>query len=471
MPTPRVAVAAFLAVACSPALGQDPCVPQHLSGPEGTSRAIHHLALNQKHLVLGDGAAHSLCPGGGAPSACQAGAVYAFERGGTEWRATQTIVPADIEFFDGFGAGLAFDALDPDRLLISTSARMIDEKWGYGHVYEFDGDSWNEVTRFYPPEGSLPIFFGQVSAFRGDTILTQQGGIVYRYREVAGEWVHQESIRQPSEVDTGGSFGNDIVLDETWVFVGATRDQTAGTPSGSPLHGSVLAYRRQPDGSLEFVQRLLPPRLPSGEFDGEQFGNDFAFDGQTLVVGSRYATRDFDDQGVAYVFELENEAWVLRQELRSSIPGRRHKFGGGIAIEGNTLIVGHADRDYYLRRSHLFHRDHDGVWRETGILRPDGAEPSWALGFGSVAALHGDLAVLAAPSENPGGAAYAFDMACVRCLTRIDLDLDGSLTIFDFLVYLNLFQDGDLQADLDGDGALTLFDFLAYQTAFDAGCE
>jgi hypothetical protein len=66
------------------------------------------------------------------------------------------------------------------------------------------------------------------------------------------------------------------------------------------------------------------------------------------------------------------------------------------------------------------------------------------------------------------GAAYFFDLACNPC--RPDLDLDGALTIFDFLTFLNLFQDGDTQADFDGDGELTIFDFLAFQTAFDAGC-
>ncbi len=54
---------------------------------------------------------------------------------------------------------------------------------------------------------------------------------------------------------------------------------------------------------------------------------------------------------------------------------------------------------------------------------------------------------------------------------RVDLDGDGSLTIFDFLAFQNLFDAGDLTADFDGDGALTLFDFLAFQNEFDAGCE
>ncbi|MEQ8845717.1 MAG: GC-type dockerin domain-anchored protein [Phycisphaerales bacterium] len=51
-----------------------------------------------------------------------------------------------------------------------------------------------------------------------------------------------------------------------------------------------------------------------------------------------------------------------------------------------------------------------------------------------------------------------------------DLDGDGSLTLFDFLRFQNLFDAGDPLADFDGDGDLTLFDFLAFQNAFDAGC-
>ncbi|MEO1008889.1 MAG: GC-type dockerin domain-anchored protein [Planctomycetota bacterium] len=53
---------------------------------------------------------------------------------------------------------------------------------------------------------------------------------------------------------------------------------------------------------------------------------------------------------------------------------------------------------------------------------------------------------------------------------RPDIDGDGSLTIFDFLAFQNLFDAGDLAADFDGDGSLTIFDFLEFQNEFDAGC-
>ena len=52
-----------------------------------------------------------------------------------------------------------------------------------------------------------------------------------------------------------------------------------------------------------------------------------------------------------------------------------------------------------------------------------------------------------------------------------DVDRDGQLTVFDFLAFQDLFEDGDLRADFDGDGEFTIFDFLVFQNAFDAGCE
>jgi hypothetical protein len=55
-------------------------------------------------------------------------------------------------------------------------------------------------------------------------------------------------------------------------------------------------------------------------------------------------------------------------------------------------------------------------------------------------------------------------------LCRVDLDGDGTVTIFDFLAFQNMFDAGDMAADFDGDGALTIFDFLAFQNLFDLGC-
>ena len=59
---------------------------------------------------------------------------------------------------------------------------------------------------------------------------------------------------------------------------------------------------------------------------------------------------------------------------------------------------------------------------------------------------------------------------CPEPACRADLDGDSALTIFDFLLFQNLFDATDPVADFDGDGSLSIFDFLAFQNEFDAGC-
>jgi hypothetical protein len=51
-----------------------------------------------------------------------------------------------------------------------------------------------------------------------------------------------------------------------------------------------------------------------------------------------------------------------------------------------------------------------------------------------------------------------------------DLDGSGTLDLFDFLAFVNLYNAADPAADCTGDGAHDLFDFLCFVNAFNAGC-
>ena len=461
------------ALATLPAAHATPgdCPVVRLSGPEGLARSFSNATLNDQHLLVGDGAALSLCPGG-EPSGCQAGAIFTFEFQLGEWTAKETIVPPDIEFNDAFGHGTALYTRNPNRF-VTLSNRFDGEKVGLGHVFEFDGDQWHEVSRFDAPVGHPLSSFGGRSALHGDTLLINQSARVHRYRDVAGQWQYLDTLTVPDGMVASPSpaFGRGgMALDNEWAFIGAPMDSTHRTQ-----HGAVAVYRREADGSLTFAQYLLPPAEASGDLpEYFRFGSDLGFDGRTLVVGAPLADRDFESQGVAYVYELEEGVWTMRQELRSSepgtIPGHYEQFGGGISLEGDTLVVGYATNNNPLRRTHLFRRGADDVWREAAILTPGDAAPTPAWGFGYRSTLHGDTLVVGAGKEGTTGAAYVFDLSCILDACPADLDLDGALTVFDFLTFLNLFDAGDPAADFDGDGELTILDFLAFQNAFDAGC-
>jgi trimeric autotransporter adhesin len=57
---------------------------------------------------------------------------------------------------------------------------------------------------------------------------------------------------------------------------------------------------------------------------------------------------------------------------------------------------------------------------------------------------------------------------CPPCAA--DLDRNGTLDLFDFLGFVNLFNDEDPKADFNQDGLLDFFDFLEFTNAFSAGC-
>ena len=135
-------------------------------------------------------------------------------------------------------------------------------------------------------------------------------------------------------------------------------------------------------------------------------------------------------------------------------------------LRGRTLDTGDVDGDGLL-----------------DVAMPLGVTYQSADGFGlgvayaphvgdsvALADLTGDGRLDLISSGYGDGEVYVLKNQCADAPCPPDLDADGTLTIFDFLTFLNLFQDGDAQADFDGDGELTLFDFLAFQNAFDAGC-
>lgn len=108
----------FVTVACALpatiALGQ--CVPEQVFSPSDFSNDFGgSVELNDGHLLVGDVSEHSIC---GDPF-CSNGMVFVYERDpGGEWVFTQSITPAGLGVFGGFGSGIA---LDGDRFMSVAS--------------------------------------------------------------------------------------------------------------------------------------------------------------------------------------------------------------------------------------------------------------------------------------------------------------------------------------------------------------
>lgn len=148
---------------------------------------------------------------------------------------------------------------------------------------------------------------------------------------------------------------------------------------------------------------------------GDNFGNSSAVEinGDALLVGSRYHIGDAFEDGAAYVFRRSNGSWSEEAKLSASDGDESDWFGWGVALEGDTAIVGaFQDDDNGENSGSAYVFEFDGTsWVETQKLLPsDGAEGD---AFGRNVDIDGDVAIIGAMTADVGaeanaGKAYVF---------------------------------------------------------------
>ncbi len=173
---------------------------------------------------------------------------------------------------------------------------------------------------------------------------------------------------------------------------------------GQPVNwygpGAVYVYRRDSTGAWVEAARLFAP--DSARKD--DFGGALAVDGNTLIVG---APRKRDGAGVAYAFtrDAAGGAWRHTAVIEAPAGGDHTGFAGTLALSGDDLLVGSPEVDetgvvYHYRRT-------GSAWQMRAVLRP--AEPTGVAGFGRALGRHGDRLLVGAPAADAAmGRAYLF---------------------------------------------------------------
>ena len=158
----------------------------------------------------------------------------------------------------------------------------------------------------------------------------------------------------------------------------------------------------------------------------DQFGDDVAVSGDTVVVGVQGA--DFPilgkSAGAVYVFSTTDAcfittggAWTEMQKLTASdasghlSPGGVNTFGSSVAIDGDTMVIGAEQKNGATGGAYVFTRSSTtGCWAEEAKREvSDGGPDDW---FGVDAAISGDTIAIGAHRDdekgNFAGAAYVF---------------------------------------------------------------
>jgi hypothetical protein len=230
---------------------------------------------------------------------------------------------------DNFGISVA---LSGNRALISASG---DDAGGTnnGAAYLFDVTTGALLQTFTNPTPGANDNFGSAVALVGDKALIAaqnddtgallNTGAVHLFDVTTG--AHLRTFANPTP-NTSDTFGADIALSATRVLIGARQDDARGANAGAAYLFDL--------GTGNLVATLFSPHPAASDF----FGDGVALNERYAVIGSALDNTQGTDRGAAYLFNAETGELV--QELFDPVPGMTDRYGVGLALDGDGLLVG-----------------------------------------------------------------------------------------------------------------------------------
>ncbi|HKV33406.1 MAG TPA: FG-GAP repeat protein [Pyrinomonadaceae bacterium] len=223
---------------------------------------------------------------------------------------------------------------------------------------------------------------------------------------LAGEVFGPEIKITPDDPVMGDQFGSNLAIS------GDTAVVTAAIGNSLSIHkgGLVYVFVRGENG---WVQQQKLSGEP--ETQNSSFGVGLAIDGDTIVVGDQNVVSGGALTGAAYVFQRQGTVWSLQQKLIPDQGGpdaEFSSFGQAIAIQGDTIIVGaplYNTASNFAGAAFVYVRSGD-TWTQTQKLTANDVAAEAVMGVS--VAISGDTAVFGAVGDSingrNSGAAYVF---------------------------------------------------------------
>jgi len=317
------------------------------------------------------------------------------------------LLPADAALVDelGYAVSVRNDAvvvgahLDDDKGLSSGSA----------YVFRLVSGTWVEEAKLTASDGAPQDDFGAAVAIDGDVIVVGSNqedrpglinaGAAYVFRRTSGSWI-QETKLVASDAAQSDRFGAAVAISGDTIAVSAFGDDA--------LRGAVYVFRYTAATWAEEAKLVASDGVAGDVLAA------VAIDGDTVVAGAPF-TKDLGlETGSTYVFRRTGITWAEEAKLIRLDPGPSDRFGGSVAVSGDTLLVGaYLDDHPGLSNAgsvYVFSRT-GATWSQEAKL--SAVDKSSNDQFGGAVGLSGDLAVIGAQLADPrgvsnAGAAYVF---------------------------------------------------------------
>lgn len=278
---------------------------------------------------------------------------------------------------------------------------------GSAYILTATDSGWMEDQKLLAADGAPEDMFGNSVAVSGDTAVIgaygngDEGG-AYVFRFDGLRWVEEQKLI-PQDGAFGDNFGYAVAVSGDVALIGAYGVDDGGTSSGA-------AYVFRFDGSAWREEQKLSAS------DGEAydfFGVAVGLSGDVAVVGAYLADEGGANAGSAYAFRFDGSTWSEEQKLVASDGAADDRFGGSVAVSGDTIAVGAAQHDFQGINSgtaYVYRFNSSGWIEEAKLLPADGSAYD---SFGVSVAVSGGIALVGAhlndaDGMSDAGAAYLF---------------------------------------------------------------
>jgi hypothetical protein len=338
----------------------------------------------------------------GNNAAGQSGAAYVYRRSGTTWaqeaylKAPNAVANSTFGYStaisgDTIAVGANGEPSNSTAIINGGGASSNTAAPGAGAVYVFkrSGSTWATEAYLKPPNTGASDEFGRAVAIDTDTIIVGahhedsftvsiingaggsaddnavDAGAAYIFRRTGVIWAQEAYFKAPN-AEAGDQFGFSVAISGDTVAVGATGERAdqftitngAGGSSNNsaPNAGAVYVFKRS---GVTWSQEayIKPPNNGSNNL----FGVGVSIYGDRLAVGAEQessATMGIingdsfpysvaaTNAGAAYVFLRSGVNWVHETYFKAGNTEAGDKFGGAVALSGNTLISGARQEAY-----------------------------------------------------------------------------------------------------------------------------
>eukprot|EP01084_Bolivina_argentea_P168344 291970_1 len=343
-----------------------------------------------------------------------AGLAYIFNVNVTDgtWKQTAKLFANDGDVLDYFGCSVSL--YENNAIIGAYSGDGIEDDSGAAYIFSYNESSlcWNQTAKLFANDGENGDQFGYsvaiqdgiavIGAYLDDTIIGPNSGSAYifTYDNMTKTW--NETIKLiPSNGSLWDHFGVSVSLDKNNIIIGADRDDTKSTDSGSAYIWTLI------NGQWTNRTKLL---ATDGKTQ-DNFGHSVSISGYYALVGAWYVDDIGNDEGAVYIFHYNDtlKDWEQIQKINANDTSDQYgaRFGNTLYIDGINAIIG-AYRDnnmgYESGSVYIFSlNETNGLWVKKSKIVSNGNDSVIGDQFGFSVALNGDAAIIGARNDDDNG--------------------------------------------------------------------